>query len=87
MKIQVLTAGADVVLRITPGYPLGDRFFDLRWGTGSEWGAQLLWQMFDRALGARLEAIRKEAYAQGWRDAKSKKTKRTWFSSGWGLES
>lgn len=46
--------------------------------------AILLRARIEKDLSDKLEAIRREAYNEGWKDAKSKKVaKRTWFKSWW----
>lgn len=46
--------------------------------------AIMLSERMQKDLSNKLESIRREAYNEGWKDAKSKKVaKRTWFKSWW----
>lgn len=45
--------------------------------------AELLTRQFDKHMRDKLESIRREAYEQGWKDAKGKKAKENWFSTLW----
>lgn len=46
--------------------------------------AILLKDRLEKDMSNKLEAIRREAYNEGWKDAKSKKVaKKTWFKSWW----
>ena len=46
--------------------------------------AHLIKIQLEKELDSKLESIRREAYNEGWKDAKSKKVqKKTWFKSIW----
>lgn len=48
---------------------------------GSEWAAQLLARSIHDARYKNMQRAREEAYRQGWKDARSRKTaKLTWWS-------
>lgn len=49
----------------------------------SEPGAGMFIECLETRMGDTLEALRKEAYENGWRDAKAKAAKRSWFSRFW----
>jgi DNA-binding NtrC family response regulator len=51
----------------------------LSWNCNSELLAELLVSHLRRRLGNKISEARQEAYAQGWKDAKAKRAKRTWF--------
>lgn len=71
-------SGSDV--RVTAkSWTAGTTFF-LVYNAGCEWAARLLLSDLDQALCNRMEKIRREAYAQGWKDAKARRRKETWFS-------
>lgn len=53
-----------------------------KWVQSSELDAVLLERHLRDELYSRVEAIREEAYNQGWKDAKAKRKKQTWF---WGI--
>lgn len=59
---------------------VGDRTYEATWEAGSEAYAGLIRSEIQRNLERRLERIRREAYAQGWKDAKAKRAKKTLFS-------
>lgn len=62
--------------------PIGHSF-DFEWSAGYEWAAKFLHRALSDALYSNLERIRRDAYEAGWKDAKGKKTKATWFSGMW----
>ncbi len=55
--------------------------FKFDFNAGTEWSAKLLVQAMRDGAGACMEQIRRDAYLEGWRDAKAKRRKQTWFSS------
>lgn len=62
---------------------LGNRVFDFEWQCGGEYSAGLLYGAMREQLSEALETARREAYSQGWRDAKAKRAKERWFSGSW----
>lgn len=54
--------------------------FTWRWSAGSEWAATLLLDAIRKQLASEMLAIREQAYKEGWRDAKAKRAKQSWFS-------
>jgi hypothetical protein len=69
---------ADVCLRLSSHTAGTD--FRLVYNAGAEWAARLLHADLRERLSQRMRQIRQEAYAQGWKDAKAKRRKETWFS-------
>jgi len=69
-----------VHLRV-PNYEL--RLFHFEWETNNRAFAGLLSAEMDKQLQTELERIRREAYERGWKDAKAKKPKETYFDMGW----
>jgi hypothetical protein len=57
-----------------------NRTFLFYWDAGSEWGAGFLASGLRTALRDAIKTAREEAYEQGWKDAKAKRTKETYFS-------
>ncbi len=53
----------------------------LYWNTGDAKYAELLSNKLQQKLWDTVEAVRKEEYERGWKDAKAKKAKTTWFAS------
>lgn len=64
-----------------PNYDV--RVFNFMWECGGEAYAGLLAAAMHREMHDKLKAIRADAYEKGWKDAKAKKTKETWFGSWW----
>ena len=57
------------------------RCFDFTWETGNEWFAGLLTAAMSNALWDKTQYIRRKAYENGWKDAKSHRNpKADWFS-------
>lgn len=59
------------------------RVFYFKWEAGSGAYAGFVSAQMQREMNAGLKAIRKDAYEQGWKDAKAKRTKEEWFSGTW----
>jgi hypothetical protein len=55
------------------------RTFVFDWECGSRWAAGLLATAMRDAFYTKVKAARAEAYEQGWKDAKAKKSKESWF--------
>jgi hypothetical protein len=81
--IDISQDGAHLLVTLTGEYPISGTRFTLRWDAGSSWAANLLRYHMDKRMGEQLEALRREAYERGWKDAKAHRTKATWFSSAW----
>jgi hypothetical protein len=61
-----------------------DKYYTLDLNCSNDLHAELLRRAFDAKLEKELQRIRRNAYNQGWKDAKSKKVpKATWFSKWW----
>ena len=58
----------------------GGTAFTLSFECGRAYVADLLLRYFSDLLTERMKAIRADAYAEGWSDAKAKRAKETWFS-------
>lgn len=72
-----------VRVKVESGAAGGGQVFAFLFSAGAEWAANLLISHLRERMWNRLEAIRKEAYLQGWKDAKAHAKKQTWFSSRW----
>lgn len=79
--IEIKQNESELVVDLTAGYEAQSSRFSLRFNVGTDWAASLLVWHLRRRLDAHIEATRKEAYAAGWKDAKAKTKKQTWFSS------
>jgi len=62
---------------------LDARCFFFEWETGAEYAAGLLSDKAEREMRSELESIRRKAYEQGYKDAKAKARKQTYFATGW----
>lgn len=70
----------DAVVTLDLAVPTYDeRVFSFKFGCGSEVYAGLLTEAMRKAFGNAVQAARREAYNDGWRDAKAKTAKRDWF--------
>lgn len=56
-----------------------ERTFQFSFNCGGEAYAGLLTKALRDALGDAVQAVRREAYEEGWRDAKAKTAKRDYF--------
>lgn len=75
---------SDVIIRLDYTTPCaGSYYTTFNWGHNDASTASLRADSLNRQLSARLKSIREEAYDQGWRDAKTKKARKTWFSGTW----
>lgn len=72
-----------VIVKVEHGIFHGDQYFELDILQNYQYQAQLLRNALELNLSRKLEEIRKEAYEQGWKDAKAKRKKQTWFSGWW----
>jgi hypothetical protein len=74
-KLEVLRLDNDVVLRVK----LLGTTFDCKFTCGSWWSAQLLRDAIAESLGDSMEEARRDSYADGWRHAKAKTARATYF--------
>lgn len=56
--------------------------FDATFDALTPWAASLLREALQEKFSDRVKTARRDAYAQGWRDAKAKRKRETWFA-GW----
>lgn len=79
LMIKVWKSGTQIKLEVDPG--MSDKsVMYFYWNCGTEWYTELLRKQLDERLRASLQKIREDAYNDGWKDAKAKKMRRTWFS-------
>lgn len=81
--IDITREGTNLVVTLTGNWPIHGMQFSTTWPTGTEWAARLLHEHMTQHFASEMTRIRREAYAQGWKDAKGHKTKETWFLSTW----
>lgn len=62
----------------------GERIWTKTFQYDNDVEAALIYKLFNDSMWNKLENIRREAYQQGWADAKGKRSaKRDWFSGSW----
>jgi len=81
--IDITRDGCEIALVVTPDFPINDLKFSFTYNTGAEWVARLLRANIHQRQMSILTQIRREAYEQGWKDAKAHRTKKSWFSGMW----
>ena len=79
--ININKHGTTVKVSIETGLIASSSDVLLYWECGNDVFAELLTNQLRKKLADRIQAIRQEEYEQGWKDAKAKKRKRTWFAS------
>ena len=57
--------------------------YNFRWTTNDEAYSQLLTNQINEDVKKNLKVIRREAYNEGWKDAKAKRKKESWFGGWW----
>ena len=78
--ITIRRDGTKIVLNFNPGLFDG-KMIPLSWECGSDWYAALLVERCEERLFSMMGNVRRQAYRQGWKDAKAKKGKPCdWFS-------
>lgn len=82
--IQFSRDGTKVKATVTVEVPNYDtRLFSFMWECNGEAYAGLLSKRMDARMRDHLEDIRRDAYNDGWKDAKSKRVKQTGFGNWW----
>lgn len=77
--IKIWKNGTQIKLEVDPGMS-DKKVMYFYWECGTEWYSELLRKQLDERLWASLKKIREDAYNDGWKDAKAKKMRQTWFS-------
>ncbi len=78
--------GPVVVLKAYGSGAAVGQWWKMSFDCNAEWAAILLTETIRNRMGDTVEAIRRDAYNAGWRDAKSHKaSKRTFFSRFFGV--
>lgn len=67
-------------IQIMGKYPISNWKFTFTWDAESEIYAILLVQNLQSALSDKIKKIREQEYNRGWKDAKNKNKKETYFS-------
>lgn len=80
-NVTINRKGQDVELWLDAFIPNYDsRRFGFTFHCGGDVYAGLLTEHLRKRLGNLVEEARREAYEQGWKDAKAKRSKSDWFS-------
>lgn len=85
--VQILSDEEKVSVKVRAGDPVSDWTWTFSISTAGKGYALLLAHNLRKSIEDTVEAIRKQAYAQGWKDAKAHKVKETWFSRHFGVKS
>lgn len=72
-----------VTVEVEANVGVAARFFHFTMNLSNEVYAYMLRENFQTKMTKALQDIRREAYEQGWKDAKAKIARRDWFSGGW----
>lgn len=84
MEASIKRDGNHVALSVTIDIPFYNAtYFTFIWNCESGVYAGLLADAMQRQTKETLKTIRREAYGQGWRDAKAKRKKATFFGGCW----
>lgn len=78
-RLSIYREGSRVAFRVL--LPFHGESFDFTFTCAQEWIAKLLVSALRIELEGRCESIRREAYAQGYRDGRAKRARETFFSS------
>ena len=82
--IEFVKDGLEARIKITSFFNwIGDRVYTMKWNCNDSEYASLLTKRFQDTMEEKLRTIRHEAYEAGWKDAKAKKARETWFSGAW----
>ncbi len=84
--VELSSKDKTVTVKIKGGWPVGDWVWTWSIDVGQEAYALLLVNNMRERMGYELSRIREDAYNEGWKNAKAKTTKRTWFSRCWKQE-
>lgn len=78
--LKIHTSDEKVVTTISGQYPVSDWGYTFTFNAGSKDYAAMLSHNLRDHLEKSLRTIREHAYNDGWKDAKAKRGKKTWFS-------
>jgi hypothetical protein len=81
VELRVRRDGSDVEVSISSHIPTWEeRVFPFSFNCGNEAYAGFLTKHIQDVIGNAVANARREAYEQGWKDAKAKRVKNDWFS-------
>lgn len=75
--------GTEVTAEIEANVGVEKRFFTFTINLSDDVYAYMLRENFQTKMSRALQTIREEAYEQGWKAAKAKRARATWFSGQW----
>lgn len=71
--------GSEVVVEVESDSTVNSRFFRFKIAFGNELYADLLTRNFQHKFETLIEDVRREEYERGWKHAKAKKARTSWF--------
>lgn len=77
--IRFRTNGSDVKIDVQSG--VGE--FTFSHNCGQDYLAGLMRDQYERHMNSVIEELKRKYYNEGWKDAKAKRKKATWFSGWW----
>lgn len=80
--VKLRRDGTKVVAEISCGLETAGSLL-FTWDTEREIFAQALYEKMRDAMWSNLKRIRRDAYEQGWKDAKAHRAKESYFDEGW----
>lgn len=80
--IDIKREGTFVKVVVDSQWPISGQY-SFQWDTGRNDFACLLSENLKNKMVRDIERMRRDAYNQGWKDAKAKAKKETWFSGWW----
>jgi hypothetical protein len=80
--IKITRDGTQVKIEVESQYPLTKTYL-FYWECGREDFAIMLRDNLNSSMNKALERLKTENYNHGWKDAKAKVKKTTWFSGWW----
>ena len=82
--IRFRRSDTDVIAEVDLYIPgIGEQFYPAKFNLATEVEAAFVCQAIKEHMNDSLESIRNESYSAGWRDAKAKRRRKTWFSRQW----
>lgn len=75
--IKIGRKESKVIVQVKHGIFFGEEYFELEINQGSDYQAELLKRQLQDFMETKLQIIRRDAYLEGWKDAKAKTKKKT----------
>ncbi len=82
--LEIKRDGNSAIIHMDTDLPHNRPYVNTLWvfksEEGSPWHAELVVRYLKNRLKECVKQIRRDAYEQGWKDARAKRVKETWFS-------